>query len=177
MECSNEYAEALFTLAKDHDLVEKIHDEFSSLVTLFKEEPSFHELLKCEFLHLDERKKVIDQTLATFDPFLINFLKVLLDQHRLNNLEEIYEIFNQLYQDNQGILEGTILSVKALKEQEIEKIEDAFYQKKKMKVKLKNIVDSSLIGGIRVVIQDQIYDGSIKTKLDRLKASLKKEGA
>ena len=45
------------------------------------------------------------------------------------------------------------------------------------KVELKNQIDESLIGGVKIVIKDRVYDSSIKYKLEQLKSSLIKKGA
>ena len=45
------------------------------------------------------------------------------------------------------------------------------------KTKLKNQINESLIGGVKIVIRDRVYDSSIKYKLEQLKSSLIKKGA
>ena len=57
--------------------------------------------------------------------------------------------------------------------EQLEKIELAIAKKIGHKVELKNLIDSRLIGGVRVVIHDHVYDGSIKYKLETLQNNLK----
>ena len=52
-------------------------------------------------------------------------------------------------------------------------ISDAVGKKLNHKIELKNIIDERLIGGVRVVINDHVFDGSVKFKLETLKNNLK----
>ena len=72
-----------------------------------------------------------------------------------------------------NIDEGYVYSTEPLDASQIAKIEDAVGKKLGHKVELKNNIDSRLIGGVRVVINDHVYDGSIKFKLETLKNNLK----
>ena len=54
---------------------------------------------------------------------------------------------------------------------DLEKIESSFEAKYK-KVKLKNIIDYSLIGGLKVTLDGKVYDYSLKNRLDSLGATL-----
>ena len=61
---------------------------------------------------------------------------------------------------------------KSIREMWIKDIEDALTKRLSCQVELTNLLDSRLIGGIKVVIEDKVFDGSIKNKLERLKQSL-----
>ena len=78
--------------------------------------------------------------------------------------------------DKQNILEGTIYSVIELNEDQISRIEQVISKKLDKKVELKNEINSSLIGGVKVVINDMVFDGSITNRIESLKNSLTKGG-
>ena len=63
--------------------------------------------------------------------------------------------------------------ISALIKKQIERIEEGIAKKLGHKVELKNVIDERLIGGVRVVIHDHVYDGSIKYKLETLQNNLK----
>ena len=70
-----------------------------------------------------------------------------------------------------GITRGIVFSRFPLDKVDLEKIESSFEDKYK-KVKLKNIIDYSLIGGIKVTLDGKVYDYSLKNRLDSLGATL-----
>ena len=176
MESSLQYAIALFTLSQEKDKVDLYHDELIDLEKLMKDNEAFLDILKCVFITLEERKTLIDQTFIDYEDDVKNFLKVLLDNHKLNSLYEIIDVYINLYNENKGIIKGKVYSTYPLSKEEIKRLEEAFYEKKKLRVILVNEIDESLIGGVRVILKDRIYDGSLKNKLENLKTSLKKEG-
>lgn len=56
--------------------------------------------------------------------------------------------------------------------EQIEKIQESLSTRLNCKVELTNSLDEKLLGGVKVSIEDKIFDGSIKNKLEKLKESL-----
>ena len=72
-----------------------------------------------------------------------------------------------------NIYEGIIYSTEPLQNSKILEISRLISKKLGRQVELKNKIDSRLIGGVKVVVHDHIFDGSIKYKLETLKEQLK----
>ena len=78
-----------------------------------------------------------------------------------------------LSNEAQGVAEAKVYSTRALTEEERANISTAFAKNVgKQSLRIENIVDPSIIGGMRVQIGNRIYDSSLSTKLDRLKRNL-----
>ena len=92
-------------------------------------------------------------------------------------MDDLLETFIDLCNESLKVKKGIVYSTTSLTEEEIIKIQNAFNEKLSIKVELTNKVDESLIGCIRVIIEDHIYDSSLKNQLESLKSSLKREGA
>ena len=73
-----------------------------------------------------------------------------------------------------GILEGVVYVVNVLDTDTLNEIEKAVSQKEGKKVLLNQKLDTSLLGGIKVVIGDRVYDGSLKNKINSLQSELLK---
>ena len=65
-------------------------------------------------------------------------------------------------------------STEKLSEEQLEKLNNTISEVEKRPTDLKNIIDPLLIGGVKVVINDHIYDGSIKHHLENMKLTLLK---
>lgn len=176
MESTSPFASALFDLSIEEDRLENYYHELTEIKEILKKNDTFLSLLDCQFLTVSERKEIVDKTFASYQTNIRNFLKILIVRHKICFLENIIDEFFEKYYQKIGIQKGKIYSVEKLSEKEIEKIQMTFLEKKKKKVLLENEVDPTLIGGIRVVLGDRIYDGSLKNKLENMKLSLKKEG-
>ena len=75
-----------------------------------------------------------------------------------------------------NIKEGIIYSTEKLSNEDIENVEKKFKEILSNDVELENQIDEKLIGGYKVVIEDKVFDGSIKNKLEFMKLSLKQGG-
>ena len=93
---------------------------------------------------------------------------------RMNYLAEIVKEFYTLYNIDKGILEGVVYAVNVLDTATLNEIEKAVSQKEGKKVLLNQKLDTSLLGGIKVVIGDRVYDGSLKNKINSLQSELLK---
>ena len=71
-----------------------------------------------------------------------------------------------------GIKRGLVYTRFPLSKLDLEKIEKSFETKEKKIIKLKNIIDYNLIGGLKVSLDGEVYDYTIATKLNKLRTSL-----
>jgi F-type H+-transporting ATPase subunit delta len=100
------------------------------------------------------------------------FLTVLADNHRLPLLPEIAALFDQLKADAERVVKANVTSAKTLDAAELTQLRNALKKRFDREVEITANVDESLIGGVVINTGDIVIDGSIKTKLARLQASL-----
>lgn len=168
------YASALFQIAKAEKKVSQYQTSMKEINTLLKDNYELFNLLKSEFLTCNERYKVADEVLANYPIEIINFIKILIRNHRLSNLSAIAATFNSLCNDENHVLEGIVYSTTPLEENEIKRLETALTQFQKTSVELTNRIDHRLIGGVKVAINHHVYDYSIQNDLLNLRNELKK---
>ena len=102
-----------------------------------------------------------------------NFLRLLVENHRVDALPEIASQFAALKNQLEGSAEAHIVSAFDMSEAQATELL-ASLAKKFGGVKLKShvSVDASLIGGVRVTVGDEVFDTSIKAQLERMRVSL-----
>lgn len=165
------FATALFSLTAKEDL-EKTNKALEEVCSLLREVSGFKEFLTSYDISYMEKKNVIENSFSGLEvPNLVPFLCLLAKYHGYDEFDKIVELFSSYADESLGIERGIIFSRFPLDKQEKEKIEAAFALNNK-KVKLKNIIDYSLIGGIKVSINGKVYDYSLKNRLDNLHSSL-----
>ena len=86
---------------------------------------------------------------------------------------KISAISSNYLNEELNIDDGFLYSTEKLSSNQIERIEEAIGKRLGHKVELKNIIDERLIGGVRVVIHDHVFDGSLNYKIETLKNNLK----
>lgn len=96
-----------------------------------------------------------------------NFYGILLRNNDLKLLSKIIEKIEEIDKEKRGVVEVKITSTKKLEQEIIEKL-----RKLIKNAEIKEEIDSSLIGGLKIQIGDLLIDGSIKAKLNKLRQSL-----
>jgi len=101
-----------------------------------------------------------------------NFVKVLADNDRLSLLPEIGAQFETLRATAEGTLEATITSAQELSQAQIDELVGGLKAKFNRAVNVQVAVDPELIGGAVITIGDQVIDGSVRGRLQRMAFSL-----
>jgi F-type H+-transporting ATPase subunit delta len=97
-----------------------------------------------------------------------NFVQTLADNRRLAYLPEIAQIFEQLKDAEEGIVDVTVTSAAPLDDQQRQTLRQALARKLKRDVRLHCGIDPKLIGGAVLRAGDLVIDGSLRTRLDRI---------
>lgn len=97
-----------------------------------------------------------------------NFIRLLAENKRLPFLPEIAQIFDQLKDEAERVVDVTITSAAPMGEAEAAQLAGALERRFNRKVRMQTDVDPSLIGGAVVRAGDLTIDGSVKARLTRL---------
>ena len=174
---TSRYAEALYKVKKDSNTLLETQELAKELIKIIKDNPDFLVLLDSSYLEKEERIAMIDKVFVSVDEEVKNLMKIAVENGRGKYLLGILQDFNSLVNEYRGVKEGLVYSAMPLKDAEIDKIASSISKKEKEPVELKNIVDPHLLGGVKVVINDHVYDGSLKHHVENLKSTLlNKEG-
>ena len=106
---------------------------------------------------------------------LVHFLDLLIDKKRTKHTVEILRQFISLENAERGVAEGVVYSARKLAKEDVARIEQAMAKRQEQNLELTNRVDPRLISGIKVVIGNEVIDGSMKSKIESLKSELLKE--
>lgn len=167
------YALALFQLAKESDLLETAEAELRAIKQVFTENSDLIALLQNPKFSIEKKKELLEVPFAGLSPYVKNTLFLLVERHRDDIIPEVAEGFIELANEERGVAEATVYSVRPLTDEEKQSISNVFAQKVgKQTLKLTNIVDNGLIGGLKLRIGNRIYDGSVSGKLERLARQL-----
>ena len=173
-EITSRYSNALFSLKKDENQLIDSQVEIKELIKVLRENPDFLTLLDSSYKEFEEKEQIINQVFKSVDEEIKSLIKIVVKNHRAMYLVEIFEEFNSLVNGYRGVLEGLVYSTVPLSESELDKLNQKISEVEARETELRNIIDPSLIGGVKVVINDHIYDGSIKHHIENMKLSLLK---
>jgi len=101
------------------------------------------------------------------------FLRILAENGRVGLLPQIQHLFEQLKAQHDGVREANIVSAFEISSSQLKKLIGALEQKFKCKVEAEVQVDPRLIGGVIIEIGDEIFDASVRGKLEAMANALK----
>lgn len=166
------YAESLFELAKEENAVKAYQDDMLKVQEVFND-PSFIQFFSHVALSDEIKYEVISKAFeGQIIPYIYNFLMLLIKKRRMKYIVGICQQFQSLCYEYFNIKVGKVYSAYELSDEQIEKIEKAVSVKENKNVKLNGVIDERLIGGIKVVIDNHVYDNSLSYKLESLKQEL-----
>ena len=172
LEIAQNYASALLSLAIDDNKVILYQEEVKELRKIIRDNPDFLLLIESRFLNVKEREENAEKLLSNFSTDVVNFIKIIIKHNRVNYLIDILDAFNSLCNENRDIVEGLIYSAFPLEEATLLKIKKKISEIENHEVDLIPRIDPSLIGGVKVVINSHVYDGSIKNQLEKMQIDL-----
>jgi F-type H+-transporting ATPase subunit delta len=101
-----------------------------------------------------------------------NFVQLLIEYDRLTLLPEIFEQFETLKNEREGVVDAQITTAFALEGAQLVGLVTDLEKRFKRKINPQVRIDHDLIGGVRVVVGDEVIDGSVRGKLNAMAAGL-----
>ena len=102
-----------------------------------------------------------------------NFVRVLVDNERLQVLPEIRDLFVALKNEHEGVLEAEIASAFPLDDATLASLKSDLEARFKANLNIQVHIDPALIGGVRIAVGDEVIDASVRGKLANMAAALK----
>ena len=101
-----------------------------------------------------------------------NFLRVIIENGRLDALPEVAVQFRGIVNRLNGSSDAIVYSAFPVEDAALNDISAALQKRFGRKLNLSVKIDASLIGGVRVVVGDEVLDASVKARLEQMKAAL-----
>ena len=172
-EISEPYAQALMSLAQQSDLAEQFGETFRDLESLLSESREFKDFVQNPVIGNEDKKVVLKQVMGDANPYLTNFMMLLVDKRRIVFLEPIVEQYLSLLRKLNQTALAEVISARELsdeqKENIVEKVKGIVEARN---VELKTSVDPNLIGGVIIKVGSKVIDASLRGQLRRISISL-----
>ena len=169
------YSEAFFSLALDKNKVSEYKEDLKLVLDTFKGVDSIDLFFASEKITKQEKKDLIEKSFnEKISVDSKNLLKLLVDKGRMGYITEIAEDYFHLANENLNICEGLIESVRPIDETRIKELE-TLLAKNGQTVVLRQKINKSLISGFRITLNNEVIDGSMKSKIDQMQDLLSRK--
>lgn len=174
---SLQYANALADIALEQGAAEPVLKQLSEFGAAFAESAELRTFLATPELSREAKHGVIEKLAARMGASKIirNFLFVMIDNQRTPLFPDILEAFQQVLRRRQGVAEAEVSSATNMSEAQRAQLLQTLERLTGKKIQAKYALEPELLGGAVVRIGDTIYDGSLRSRLNEMRARLAAE--
>ena len=175
LKAARKYAGALFQTAFENFKSEKIYNEIVFVTETINTNPQLKDVLENPAVMLSDKQDIISKIFSVHvEKITLDFLLLLLENSRINCLNSILEHLTGLMNKIKNIIRPVIISAAELNDEQKKRIISKLEDKLDKKVLPDYLIDTDIIGGIIIKIDDKTIDCSIKGRFDNMKKQLTK---
>jgi len=167
------YAKAFFTLAKEKGLTLELRKDAGLIATVCATSSDFVLMLESPVVKTSQKAEALKRIFTgKVNELSLNFLLLIAENKRENNIPGIFRHLEDLYRQEEGIKSAVVTTALPLNEAIVTQIQKILETEFKAKVELSQKVDNRLLGGFVIRVEDKQYDSSLSTQLKKIREQL-----
>jgi F-type H+-transporting ATPase subunit delta len=168
-ELAEVYARALFEVAREQGKLDELRDQLAQFAEALEGDRQLAIFFFSPYFSTAEKEQGLERVLEGADPSFMNFLRLLIEKHRMPVLFRIRVAYQSLWDEENKVLPVEITSAIELDPATTESLGTTIGERAGRKVTLAARVDPEIIGGIIVRVGNSILDASIRNRLEQLR--------
>ena len=170
---AQEYGKALFLITEEDGKTERVLADIKTAKAVFEKNPEYANLLDTPALPKDERVGLVDKAFSGLDESLVNLIKIVAERRIAHLFGKIADEYLALYDESRGIERVEAVTAVALTDAQKKALTEKLGRLTGKTVIVRNTVDRSILGGVKLRYSGVQLDGSVKTRLDKFEAALR----
>jgi F-type H+-transporting ATPase subunit delta len=171
-EIAQVYARALFEVAEDAGKLDEVREQLGQLTDALSGDRDLQVFFFSPYFSSQEKIEGLEKAVSGAEPIFLNFLKLLIEKHRMPALLRVRRVYNSLWEDYNKLLPVEITSAVELDAKIVKHIGDRISEQTGRKVELSANVEPDILGGIVVRVGNQVLDASIRRRLELLRKQI-----
>jgi len=167
------YAKALFEAAREKDCAAEVEAQLEALVLAIRENEDVQKFLThpkiAPSVKMDVLRAAFKDGLAEV---LENTLRLLIERRREAAVTALHEAYVAISDEALGQVGAVVSTPFPLNEEQVKQVAAVFGEITGKRIRIRQRIDESLLGGITVRIGDRLYDGSLKGKIESIRKKL-----
>ena len=168
------YARSLFEVAKEHDKLDDVRDQLGAFADALSETRELQVFFFSPYFSTQEKEDGLERAVSGADPVFLNFLKLLIEKHRMPAIFRIRANYDRLWEKENKLLPVEITSAIELDKDIVKQLGDRISEQTGRKVELSSRVEPDILGGIVVQVGNSVLDASVRNRLEQLRRSVVK---
>jgi F-type H+-transporting ATPase subunit delta len=173
-EIAEVYAHALFEVAQEHDVLDRVHDELGGMADALADNRELQVFFFSPYFSSQEKKEGIAKIVDGADERFVNFLELLAERHRLPVLMRIRRRFDALWAEERKLLPVSLTSAIELDDALVKDVGKRIEEQTGRQVELSSKVDPDVLGGLVLRVGNMVLDASVRSRLERLRKQVAK---
>jgi F-type H+-transporting ATPase subunit delta len=173
-EIAQVYSRSLFEVAKEHDRLDLMKDQLGVFADALDENRELAIFFFSPYFSTEEKKQGLERALVDADPTFVNFLELLIENHRMPVIFRVRKQFEALWDREHRLLPVEVTSAVELDPEEVEELGRKVREQTGQNVELTSRVDPDILGGIVLRVGNSILDASIRNSLNQLRREVAK---
>ena len=163
------YAQSLFQVGKEHDILDRLHDELGEFADELDRNRDLQVFFFSPYFSSQEKKEGISKLVEGADERFVRFLELLAERHRMPALMRIRRAYEDLWKEENRLLSVEVTSAVELDEETLQGIGRQIEQQTERRVELTSNVDPDVLGGLVLRVGNMILDACVRNRLERLR--------
>ena len=163
------YAEALFQVAREKGKLDAIREQLGQFVDVLQGDRDLQVFFFSPYFSSDEKREGLERAISGADPELINFLELLIDEHRMPVIFRIRTRFDELWAKENKLLEVRLTSAVELDPQIVDRVGAEIERQTGHKIDVESAIDEGILGGLVLRVGNMVLDASLRNKLEKLR--------
>ncbi len=168
-ELAEVYARALFEVAREQGKIDELHEQLAQFADALDANRQLAVFFFSPYFATKEKQDGLARMLDGAEPAFVNFLKLLIENHRMPVIFRIRARYEHLWEEEHRMLPVEITSAIELDPAATDSLGRAIGERTGRRVKLAAHVDPEILGGIIVRVGNSILDASIRNRLEQLR--------
>jgi len=171
---ATKYARALADVAGESQNEREVLEELQTFRDLLVEHEELHDALTSPAIPFSSKRKIVEglQELLQLSRPVVNFLLVILENNRMKKFVDFVQAYEEVVDQRSGVVKVDVYSPRVLDPSIQERLGQTISNLTGSQVKLNYSVDEALIGGLKLRVGSQVFDGSIQTQLEQIRRQL-----
>ena len=168
-ELAQVYSQALFEVAKEHDVIDDVREQLGQFADELDENRDLQVFLFSPYFSSQEKKDGIRKIIDGADERFLNFLELLAERHRMPVIFRIRRAYDALWREENKLLPVTVTSAIELDEGLVKGLGERIEEQTGKQVELTSRVDPDVLGGLVLQVGNMVLDASIRNRLEQLR--------
>jgi F-type H+-transporting ATPase subunit delta len=163
------YARSLFEVAKEQNKLDVVKQQLGEFADALEATRELQVFLFSPYFSTAEKQEGLDRAVTDADPVIVNFLKLLVENHRMPVIFRTRRAYDALWEQENRLLPVHVTSAIELDSKTVSQIGEQIEQQTGQKVEMSSEVDPEILGGIVVRVGNSILDASVRARLENLR--------